>query len=331
MPPLAPRLRALPWLFLVLGCLLFALAPFAAQAAYPDKPIRLILPFPAGGATDFMARTLAQKLGERLGQSVVVDNRAGAGGSVAAEAVAGAAPDGYTLFFATMGTLAINPSLYPKLRYDPVKDLAPIAITHATANILVVHPQVPAKNVRELIALAKARPNELTFGSAGNGSSSHLAGEYFKSLAGIDMTHVPYKGTSPALIDLLSGRLSMMFDTISVHVDNIAAGKVRALAVTSAARTPALPEVPTIAESGLPGYDVSIWLGVLVPAATPKDIVNRLNAEMVKVMNEPEMKKQMTAAGIEVRSSTPEQFAATIRADTVKWAKIVKTAGARLD
>jgi len=310
---------------------LSAFASPSARAAYPDKPVRLILPFPAGGATDFMARTLAQRLGERLGQPVVVDNRAGAGGAVAAEAVATAAPDGYTLFFATMGTLAINPSLYPKLRYDPVKDFAPIAITHATANVLVVHPQVAAKNVAELIALAKARPGELTFGSAGNGSSSHLAGEYFKSLAGIEMTHVPYKGTSPALVDLLSGRISMMFDTIQVHVENIASGKVRALGVTSAERTPALPGVPTIAESGLPGYEVSMWLGVLAPAGTPKAVINRLNADIVKVMGEAEMKKQMLGAGIDARSSTPEQFAATVKADTLKWAKIVKAAGARLD
>jgi tripartite-type tricarboxylate transporter receptor subunit TctC len=316
----------------VLACLFLGLLfSHAAPAAYPEKPVRLILPFPAGGATDFMARTLAQKLGERLGQPVVVDNRAGAGGAVAAEAVATAAPDGYTLFFATMGTLAINPSLYPKLRYDPVKDFAPIAITHATANVLVVHPQVAAKSVAELIALAKAKPTELTFGSAGNGSSSHLAGEYFKSLAGIEMTHVPYKGTSPALVDLLSGRISMMFDTIQVHVDNIAAGKVRALGVTSAERTPALPGVPTIAESGLPGYDVSIWLGVLAPAGTPPAVISRLNAEIVKVMGEAEMKKQMTGAGIDARSSAPAEFAAAIRADTAKWAKIVRTAGARLD
>jgi len=313
------------------GLCLSSAANVHAQAAYPDRPVRLILPFPAGGATDFMARTLAQKLGERLGQSVLVDNRAGAGGSIAAEAVAGAAPDGHTLFFATTGTLAINPSLYPKLRYDPQKDFAPIAITHATANVLVAHPQVPAKSVAELIALAKAKPNDLTFGSAGNGSSSHLAGEYFKSLAGIEMTHVPYKGTSPALVDLLSGRLSMMFDTISVHVENIAAGKVRALGVTSAERTPALPGVPTIAESGLPGYEVSIWLGVLAPARTPTPVIARLNAEIVRVMNEAEMKRQMQGAGIEARSSTPEQFTAAIRADTVKWAKIVKIAGARLD
>ena len=321
-----------PHKFLQAAALIAALGWAAnAAAAWPEKPIRLILPFPAGGATDFMARTLGQKLGERLGQTVVIDNRAGAGGGVAAEAVAGAAPDGYTLFFATMGTLAINPSLYPKLRYDPVKDFATIAITHATANVLVVHPQVAAKNVAELIALGRAKPTELTFGSAGNGSSSHLAGEYFKTLAGIEMTHVPYKGTAPALVDLLSGRISMMFDTISVHVDNIKTGKVRALGVTSAARTPALPEVPTIAESGLPGYDVSIWLGVLAPVNTPKDIVARLNADIVKVMSDPEMKKQMTGAGIEARASTPEQFAAAIAADTIKWSKIVKTAGARLD
>jgi tripartite-type tricarboxylate transporter receptor subunit TctC len=303
----------------------------AAQPAYPDKPIRLVVPFPAGGATDFMARSLAQKLGERVGQTVVVDNRGGAGGAVGAEAVATAPPDGYTLLFSTMGVLAINPSLYPKLRYDPAKDFAPVSLTHATSNMLVVHPSVPAKNVKELIAYAKANPGKLTFGSAGNGTSSHLSGELFKSMAGIDMTHVPYKGTGPALTDLLTGRISMMIDTVSVHVENVSAGKVRALGVTGAAGTASLPNVPTIAESGLPGYEVSIWLGVLAPAGTPADIVSRLNAEIGKVMSDPEMKAQLNKAGIEALHSTPAQFAATIKSDAAKWSKVVKASGATVD
>jgi tripartite-type tricarboxylate transporter receptor subunit TctC len=303
----------------------------ATYAAYPDKPIRLIVPFPAGGATDFMARSLAQKLSERLGQPIVVDNRGGAGGTIGAEAVASAPPDGYTLLFSTMGVLAINPSLYDKLRYDPVKDFAPVSLTHATANLLVVHPSVPAKDVKELIALAKARPGTLTFGSSGNGTSSHLSGELFKSMAGIDITHVPYKGTGPALTDLLTGRISMMIDTVSVHVENVNAGKLRALGVTSAKRTPSLPNVPTIAEAGLPGFDVSIWLGVLAPAKTPPDIVARLNSEIRKVMTEPEMKAQLVKAGIDPLTSTPDEFAATIKNDMAKWGKVVKASGARVD
>jgi tripartite-type tricarboxylate transporter receptor subunit TctC len=303
----------------------------AAYAAYPDKPIRLIVPFPAGGATDFMARSLAQKLSERLGQPIVVDNRGGAGGTIGAEAVASAPPDGYTLLFSTMGVLAINPSLYDKLRYDPVKDFVPVSLTHTTANLLVVHPSVPAKDVKELIALAKAKPGTLTFGSSGNGTSSHLSGELFKSMAGIDITHVPYKGTGPALTDLLTGRISMMIDTVSVHVENVNAGKLRALGVTSAKRTPSLPNVPTIAEAGLPGFDVSIWLGVLAPAKTPPDVVARLNSEIRKVMAEPEMKAQLAKAGIDPLTSTPDEFAATIKSDMAKWGKVVKASGARVD
>jgi len=315
----------------LLAALMFWFAAGAVYAAYPDKAIRLIVPFPAGGATDFMARSLAQKLSERLGQPIVVDNRGGAGGTIGAEAVASAPPDGYTLLFSTMGVLAINPSLYDKLRYDPVKDFAPVSLTHATANLLVVHPSVPAKDVKELIALAKAKPGTLTFGSSGNGTSSHLSGELFKSMAGIDITHVPYKGTGPALTDLLTGRISMMIDTVSVHVENVNAGKLRALGVTSAKRTPSLPNVPTIAEAGLPGFDVSIWLGVLAPAKTPPDVVARLNSEIRKVMAEPEMKAQLLKAGIDPMTSTPDEFTATIKADTAKWSKVVKASGARVD
>ena len=302
-----------------------------ARAAYPDKPIRLVVPFPAGGATDFMARSLAVKLGERLHTTIVVDNRGGAGGIIGAEAVATAPPDGYTLLFSTMGVLAINPSLYKKLGYDPVKDFAPISLTHTTANVLVVHPSVPAKNLQELIALAKAKPGTLTFGSSGNGTSSHLSGELFKSMAGVDMTHVPYKGTGPALTDLLTGRISMMIDTVSVHVENVNAGKLRALGVTSAKRSASLPGVPTIAEAGLAGFDVSIWLGVLAPAGTPADIIARVNSEIAKVMNDPEMKAQLAKSGIEPLVSTPQEFAATIKNDTAKWGKVVKASGASVD
>ena len=321
------RSRKVAALFAVLFCAIQA----PATAAYPDKPIRLIVPFPAGGATDFMARSMAQKLGERLGQAIIVDNRGGAGGAVGAEAAATAPADGYTLLFSTMGVLAINPSLYPKLRYDPQKDFAPVSLTHATANMMVVHPSVPAKSVQELIAYAKANPGKLTFGSSGNGTSSHLSGELFKSMAGIDMSHIPYKGTGPALTDLLTGRVSMMIDTVSVHIENVNAGKVRALGVTNAKRTPSLPNVPTIAESGLPGYEVSIWLGVLAPAGTPADIVGRLNAEIGKVMSDPEMKAQLARSGIEPLHSTPAEFAAAIRNDTAKWSKVVKASGATVD
>jgi tripartite-type tricarboxylate transporter receptor subunit TctC len=302
-----------------------------APAAYPDKPIRLVVPFPAGGATDFMARGLAQKLGEGLGQTVVVDNRGGAGGSVGAEAVATAAPDGYTLLFSTMGVLAINPSLYKSLRYDPAKSFVPVSLTHATANMLVVHPSIPANSVPELIAYAKANPDKLTFGSAGNGTSSHLSGELFKSMAGIDITHVPYKGTGPALTDLLTGRISMMIDTVSVHVENVRAGKLRALGVTSSKRAPNLPDVPTIAEAGLPGYDVSIWLGVLAPVGTPAEVVDRLNTEIGRAMSAADIKAQLTKAGIEPLHSTSLEFAATIRNDTAKWSKVVKASGATVD
>ncbi len=314
---------------LSLGGLLIAAA--SASAAYPEKPIRLVVPFPAGGGADFMARTLSQKLSERLGQPVVLDHRGGAGGTIAAEAVAGAAPDGYTLLFGTMGTQAINPHLYPKLRYDPLKDFAPISLTHSTPRVLVVNPSVPAKSVKELVALARAQPGTLTFGSAGNGSSSHLAGELFKSMAGVDMTHVPYKGSGPAAADLLGGRISMVFDSIALYSDYIKTGKVRALGVTSPKRTAALPGVPAIADAGLAGYDVSNWLGVLAPAKTPREIIVRLNSEIRTAMADPELRKQLAAVGIEAMSSTPEAFGDTIRIEIAKWGKVVKASGATID
>lgn len=313
----------------------FFLASPAAQAqavtAYPKQPVTLVVPFPAGGPTDAMARLLAQKLSERLGQPVVIDNRGGAGGAIAAEMVARAPADGHTLFFGTTGTMSINPSLYKKLRYDPVKDFAPVSLMATTMNVLVVNPQVPAKNLAELVQLAKSKPSELAYGSAGNGSSNHLSGELFKSIAGIQINHVPYRGSAPAMIDLLGGRLAMMFDTIAVQTQNIAAGKVRALAVTGPKRSPLLPEVPTAQEAGLKGFDVSIWFGVLAPAATPAPIVERLNREVVAVMASDEMHKRMQADGAEARTTTPAEFADLIKQDTAKWAPVIKSSGASLD
>ncbi|MDQ0586166.1 Bug family tripartite tricarboxylate transporter substrate binding protein [Variovorax paradoxus] len=299
---------------------------------YPDKAIRLVVPFPAGGATDLMARALGQRLGESLGKPVIIDNRAGAGGGIGAEAVAGAAPDGYTLLFATMGSLTINSSLYRNLRYDPFKSFEPITLTHNTSNLLVVHPAVPATTVAELIALARRSPGSLTFASSGNGTTSHLSGELFKSLAKVDLTHVPYKGSAPAMADFLGGRISMMFDTTSNFVEHVKSGRLRALGSTGRRRSPAMPNVPTISETpGMGDYEMSLWLGVLAPAGTAKTITQRLNREIALVMSAPDMVRQMADAGIEVRLGSAQEFSALIRSDTAKWAAVVKRAGIRID
>ena len=303
----------------------------SALAAFPDKPIRLIVPFPPGGAADLMARGMAQRLGQELGQQLIIDNRGGAGGTTAAEAAAKSAPDGYTLFFGTMGTQAINPAIYPKLRYDPQKDFAPISLTHITPRVLIVGPSVPARSIAELIALAKSKPDGLSYGSAGNGSSSHLAGALFESLAGVGMVHVPYKGSSPLLVDILAGRVDMTFDSYTVYEEHIKAGKVRILGVTSKARMGALPDIPTIAEAGLKGYDVSNWLGMLAPAGTPKDVIVMLNTALGRVMATPALRTQLIALGIEPTFGTPEEFAALMRAELPKWAGIVKKSGATVD
>lgn len=313
------------------SCLLVAPLVHAQAPAYPRQPVTLVVPFPAGGPTDAMARVLAQKLGDRLGQQVIIDNRGGAGGGIAAELVARAPADGHTLFFGTTGTMAINPSLYTKLRYDPVKDFAPVSLMATTMNVLVVSPQIPAKDLGDLVTLAKAKPGELTYGSAGNGSSNHLSGELFRTSAAIQITHIPYKGSAPALVDLLGGRLSMMFDTIAQQTQNIAANKVQALAVTGPKRSPLLPNVPTAQEAGLKGFDVTIWYGVLAPRGTPAPVVERLQREMAAVMATDEMKKRMEADGAEARSTTPAEFAALIKSDTAKWAPVVKNSGASLD
>jgi len=314
-----------------LGASLALVASWASAQAYPVKPIRIVVPFPPGGATDILARDVAQKLTEAWGQQVIVDNRPGAGGNIGSELVAHSAPDGYTLEMGTVGTHAINASLYAKMPYDHVKDFAPVILVAGVPNVLVVNNAVPANSVAELIAYAKANPGKLNFASSGNGTSIHLSGELFKVMAGVQMTHIPYKGSAPALQDLLGGQVQLMFDNLPPSLPQIKAGKVRALAVTSLTRAPALPDVPTIAESGLPGFEASSWFGILAPAGTPPAIVAKLNAEIAKWLATPEAKEKLAKQGANAAGGTPEDFAKHIAAETAKWAKVVKDSGAKID
>lgn len=297
--------------------------------AYPARPIRWVAPFPPGGTTDIVARIVAEKLTESLGQQVSLDNRPGAGGNIAAEIVAKAPPDGYTVLTGFPG-LAINPSLYAKLNYDPLKDLAPVSLISSAPLLLVVHPALPARTVKELIAIAKRRPGELSFPSAGNGSSSHLGGELFKSVAGIDILHVPYKGSMQGMVDLISGRMQLMINPLPEMIPFVESGKLRGLAVAGLKRSPVMPDLPTIAET-LPGFEVTTWNGLMAPAATPKEIVARLNAEVVKLLKAPATMKRMNELGLDTIASTPEQFAEHLRRETDKWAKVVKASGARIE
>ena len=309
-----------------------ALAPVAfAQPAYPTKPIRIVVPFPPGGTTDILARAAAQKMTEAWKEKAVVDNRPGAGGNIGAELVAKAPADGYTLLMGTVGTHAINASLYAKMPYDHVKDFAPVILVAAVPNVLVVHPSVPATTVAELIAYAKANPGKLNFASSGSGTSIHLAGELFKVMAGVQMTHVPYKGSAPAIADLLGGQVQLMFDNLPSALPQIRAGKLRALAVTSSQRAAALPDVPTIAESGLPGYEASSWFGLLAPAGTPADIVAKINGEVARWLASPEAKEKLLAQGANAAGGTPEDFARHIATETAKWQKVVRESGAKVD
>ena len=333
---LLPR-RSLPaglWR-LAMGALLafsaLAAAPMAGAQAYPAKPIRIVVPFPPGGATDILARAVAQKLTDAWGQAVVVDNRPGAGGNIGSEIVAKAAPDGYTLEMGTVGTHAINASLYAKMPYDHVKDFAPVILVAGVPNVLVVNPSLPVSSVQELIAYAKANPGKLNFASSGSGTSIHLAGELFKVMAGVQMTHIPYKGSAPALQDLIGGQVQLMFDNLPPSLPHIKAGKLRALAVTSATRSSALPDTPTIAESGLPGFEASSWFGVLAPAGTPPAIIARLNAEIGAWLASAEAKEKMLALGANIGGGSPEDFARHIAAETAKWQKVVKASGAKVD
>ena len=313
------------------GALLALVAAWASAQPYPTKSIRIVVPFPPGGATDILARDVAQKLTEAWGQQVIVDNRPGAGGNIGSELVAHSAPDGYTLEMGTVGTHAINASLYAKMPYDHVKDFAPVILVAGVPNVLVVNLGVPANSVAELIAYAKANPGKLNFASSGNGTSIHLSGELFKVMAGVQMTHVPYKGSAPALQDLLGGQVQLMFDNLPPSLPQIKAGKLRALAVTSLTRAPAIPDVPTVAEAGLPGFEASSWFGILAPAGTPPAIVARINAEIAKWLATPEAKEKLAKQGANAAGGTPDDFAKHIATETAKWAKVVKDSGAKID
>ena len=315
-----------------LAAVVLAIASGVAVAqAYPVKPVRMVVPFPAGGATDIVGRLIALKLSESWGQQVIVDNRGGAGGTIGSDLAAKSAPDGYTLLIGTSSTHAIAPSLYSKLPYDPVRDFASVTLVASATILLAVHPSLPAKTVRDLIALGKRKPNALSFASSGNGGISHLIGEHFKSAGGIQMLHVPYKGDTPALVDLVGGQVHLMFGTAVSFLPYVKAGRLNALAVTNPKRSPIVPDVPTVAESGLPGFEALQWFGIFVPAGTSKDIVARLNGEIVKIVRLPDVRERLTGLGAEVVGNTPEQFAAFQKADTVKWAAVVKASGAKIE
>jgi tripartite-type tricarboxylate transporter receptor subunit TctC len=307
------------------------LASGAHAQAWPAKPIKWVVPFAPGGTTDILARTIGDKLAIALGQPVIIENKPGAGGGVGADYTAKAPADGYTIMGGTISTHAINASLYKSLPYDPVKDFAPITLIARVPNMLVVNPDVPAKNVAELITLMKASPAKYTFASSGNGTSQHLSGELFKTMAGVEMQHIPYKGSPPALQDVVGGQVTMTFDNITTAWPLAKGGKLRALAVTTAKRSSVAPEVPTLAESGLAGYEVGSWQGVFAPAGTPPEIVKRLNTEIVKIIRMPDVNEKLTALGAEPVGNTPEEFGALVRAEVGKWADVVKKSGAKVD
>lgn len=304
---------------------------FCAEQAYPSKPVRMIAPYPPGGTSDIIARILGQKLSEAWGQQVVVDNRAGANGGIGSELAAKSPADGYTLLVGNMTPIAANPSLYRKLGYDSLRDFAGVTLVAAGPNVLVVNPSLPFKSVRELIAYAKANPGKLNFGSGGAGSPAHLAGEMFKTLTGVAMTHVPYKGTVLSVADLIAGQVQLVFSDAPPAVPHVKSGKLRALAVTGAKRTPLFPELPTVAEAGVAGFALDNWWGILVPAGTPKAIVNRINAELVKALQTADVKERFANLGVEAIHSTPAAFDAYIKAEYAKLAKIIQASGARAD
>jgi tripartite-type tricarboxylate transporter receptor subunit TctC len=323
------------------GRLLTCLLAFAAlampgaraadTAAFPAHPVKLVIPFPAGGPLDAVGRAIAQKLTDAWGQSVIVDNRPGAGGNIGADLVAKSPPDGYTVVMGALSTHAVNPSLYPSMPYDAVKDFAPITRVAVTPNVLVVNPALPVHSVQELIAYAKAHPGKLSFGSGSNGSAGHLAGELFKVDAGVDMVHVPYRGAAPAMQALLAGDTQLMFDNLASAMPQVKAGKLRALAVTTAKRSPLVPDLPTMAEAGLKDFDISTWFGLLAPAGTPQPIVAKWNAEVTRILDAPDMRERLALQGAEAAPTTPDEFARYIAAELKKYAPIVKASGAKVD
>ena len=315
---------------LVLGCVLTAAVAQAQQAAYPSRPLRLILPFPPGGSTDLLGRALAERLGERLRQPVVPENRPGAGGNVGAEAAARSAPDGYTLVLCAP-SLAISPSLYRKLNYDPLRDLVPVALVATIPNLLVVHPSVPARTLAELAQHARANPGKLNFGTGGPGTSNQLAADMFRSLTKTELVLVPYKGAETAMLAVLSGQVQMVVIGTPASTTHVKSGKLRALALLGKERYPDLPDVPTAAESGMPEFEVDTWYGVLAPAGVPREIVARLNGELVRMMRAPEMRERLAPMGIQPLASTPEEFGEFLQGEVTRWGKVVREAGAQVE
>src|SRR5688572_23258341 len=316
----------------VLCSLLLALFSTAAAAqTWPTRAVRLISPFAPGGGADITSRAIAQKLSPALGQQVVVDNRGGAGGMVGVDLAAKAPPDGYTIVLGTIGPIAINPSLYAKMAYDPVKDLVPIGKAANALNVLVVHPSLPAKNVKEFVALARTHSGQLNYGSSGSGATDHLAGELFNAIARVKLSHVPYKGGAPAMLDLVSGNIQLVFSTVSTALGSIQASKVRALAMTGDQRFERMPELPTISEAGLKGFEVNNWYGLFAPAGTSKEIVTRLNRELVQILAMDDVKKRLLDSGIIATSSTPDAFASYIQSETRKWAKVIKESNIKVE
>ncbi len=317
------RRRALQGLAALAGLSAFGAA---GQAPYPSKPIHLIVPFTPGGSSDILGRAIAKALNEAWHQPVIVENKPGAGGAIGGEAAAKAAPDGYTLFMGHIGTLAVNPTLYPKLPYDPLRDFAPVALVAMVPNVLVVNPAVPARNVVELIALAKAKPGSLTSSSGGTGSAAHLAIEYFKLATGTDIVHVPYKGTAPSVTDLLGGQVTITMTGLPTVIEHIRAGKLRAIGVASSTRLPQIPDVPTLAESGVPGFEATQWYGVVAPARTPSAIVEQLAAEIRKSLAAPELKSRLESEGAQPANMGPAEFRTLIRSEIERWAKVIRAA-----
>ncbi len=315
----------------LLGAIGSGAALAQTAATFPAKPVRFIAPFPPGGSTDLLARLVAIKLTEAWGQQVTVENRGGAGGTIGVELAARAAPDGYTIVMGHVGTFGFNPTLYPKLPYDAIRDFAPITVLATVPNGMAVHPSLPVKTARDFVALAKAKPGELLYASGGSGSASHLAGEYFKLLTKIDMVHVPYKGTGPAMISMISGQTTMTITGMVALMPHVKSNRLKLLGVATMKRLSIMPDIPTINESGVPGYDANQWYGVLTQAAVPRDIIAKLHADIVKVLARPDIKERLAADGAEAVANTPEQFAAHIKAEIARWAPVVKASGAKPD
>jgi tripartite-type tricarboxylate transporter receptor subunit TctC len=327
MTKLASRLLSASFILIALA----SLAPnVMAQRAYPNKPVRIIIPYPPGGTADIVGRTIAEKLGGIWGQSVVVENRAGAGGTIGVDAVAKASPDGYTMVLGVTGPLTIAPSINPQLPYDPLRDLVPITLVAAVPSLIAIHPSVAARDLKELIALAKSQPGKLSFASAGTGTSVHIAGELLKSMAGVDILHVPYKGGAPALNDLIGGQVSMIIENMPQLLPQVRAGKIKALAVTTLQRSPALADLPAVAEI-LPGYEATTWFGLLAPAKTPPEIVRKVQSDVAKIGMLPDVKERFTGLGADVIASTPEAFATHLRSELVRFAKVIKDANIKAD